>query len=479
MARVVLISPCCRDVKGSTSLALIIPPIGLTYLAAVLERNNHEVQIIDANLSNIRHEKIIDHFIFKPDLVGLGVNLLTFKEALNCARQIKFRYPDIPIVFGGPHASSQAQYILEQNDVIDAIVIGEGEYTLLEIAESMSKKNIFEGVNGVIYKQDGSIIQNKPRPLIVNLDCLPYPAYHLLPPLRAYKTRSRAEPVGYIFTSRGCPSACTFCYRTFGTTWRPHTPRRVIDEISYLVKTQGIKQIDILDDNFTFRSDRASEILDLIIERNFKLKINLQSGIRIGRINEPLLRKMKKAGVFKIGFGVESGDEGILKIIKKGIQLKKVVDLTKEARSLGIVTHAFYIIGFPEDTSETINRTIDFAIKLNTHFASFSIYTPLPGTELFEKIARENKFLENVKDGIKEGFFSLKVIFAPDYLRPEELAFLCKIAWKKFYMRPHKVLDVISTIGSASELCWLMRTVGEIMRTTRGKAKCLSRIGDA
>lgn len=465
MARVVLISPSCKDAKGSTSLALTVPPLGLAYLAAVLEENNHQVQIIDANLSGIGYESIADYFAFKPDIVGLGVNLLTFKEALRCAKHIKSIHPDVPILFGGSHASAQAGYILEQNEVIDAIIMGEGEQTLLEIADLIPKKNLFEGINGVIYRYEGEVIHNEHRPLIKNLDDLPYPAYNLLPSLKAYKTRSRAEPVGYIFTSRGCPSACTFCYRTFGASWRQHSPKRVVDEISYLIKEQGIKQIDILDDNFTFRSDRASEILDLIIERDFKLKINLQGGIRVDRVDAPLLRKMKKAGVFKIGFGVESGDEGILREIKKGIKLDRAVDLVKEARYLGIVTHAFYIVGFPKDTEETIKRTIDFAIKLNSHFASFSIYTPLPGTQLFDQIAEGNKFSGDIRDGIENGFFSLKVVFRPDYLQPEEVVSYCQLAWKKFYSRPYKVMDVLSTIRSKSELNWLMRAAGEMIRT--------------
>lgn len=207
---------------------------------------------------------------------------------------------------------------MEKNVAVDAVVIGEGENTLTEVVESLGKRNIFEGLKGVAYKYQDQIIHNQPRPLIENLDDIPFPAYHLLPRLKRYKSRSRAEPVGYIFTSRGCPSQCTFCSRNFGTFWRPHSANRVVDEISYLVKEHRVRQIDILDDNFTLDINRAAEILDLLAHRRMGIAINLQSGVRVDSVNKELLLKMKKAGVFKIAFGIESGDQNILKKIKKG-----------------------------------------------------------------------------------------------------------------------------------------------------------------
>jgi len=384
---------------------------------------------------------------------------------MKCAARIKSAYAHTPLLFGGPHCSSLAQTILEKNAAVDAVVIGEGENTLTEVVESLCKKNVFEGLKGIAYKYQDQIIHNQPRPLIENLDDIPFPAYHLLPNLKRYKSRSRAEPVGYIFTSRGCPSQCTFCSRNFGTFWRPHSPNRVVEEICYLVKEHGVGQISILDDNFTFDINRAAEILDLLARRCPGIAIDLQIGVRVDRVNEELLLKMRKAGVFKIGFGIESGDQNILKKIKKRVVLDKAIALTRAARSLGMVTQGFFIIGLPGETAKTMRKTIDFSLKMNPHYASFSICTPLPGTELFEEIKRRGEFLEDVENGIDGGFFSLKAFFKLDSMPPQDVISHYEMAWKKFYTRPFKIIDVLSTIRSMGELRWLVRIINDILKT--------------
>jgi radical SAM superfamily enzyme YgiQ (UPF0313 family) len=469
MARVILINPYYREARGTTSMGIITPPLGLAYMASVLLKNSHKVQIIDANLLDIRSERITDNFLFRPDIVGISNSITSYKEAVRCAEKIKPAYPDASVLFGGPHSSALAQTVLERNASVDAVVVGEGENTLKEIADSAGKRNIFEGIKGIAYRDRERIVHNEPRPLIDNIDDIPLPAYHLLPHLTKYRSRSRAWPVGYIITSRGCPSRCTFCCRNFGTSWRPHSAGRVIGEIRHLIKEYKIRQIDILDDNFTFDIKRAAEILDLLTQEGLGIKVNLQNGVRVDRINEELLLKMKKAGVFKIAFGIESGDPGILKKIKKGVDLDKAVLLVKTARSLGMVTHGYFIIGLPGDTKETIERTIDFSLRMNPHYASFSICTPLPGTEIFDEIKRKGALLEDVEDGIDAGLFSLKVFFRPDNLTPQEVSYLCEKTWKKFYMRPSKILDVLSTTKSLGEFRWLARIAIDILRTESGK----------
>jgi len=469
MAKVILIYPCCSESSGSTSVALAVPPLGLAYLGAFLREKNHKVQIIDANLQHIFYQNISDHFSFDPDIVGFSANILTYKEAIRSAAMIRSKYKEALIVLGGPHASTLPEYILKKNNCIDAIVRGEGEESFLEIADSITEDDVFKNIKGVGYRKGADVIINERRPLLEDLDQLPFPAYDLLPPLKKYKSRSRSEPVGHILTSRGCPARCTYCYRTFGFKWREFSPQRVIDEIVFIKEKYHIKQLDILDDNFTFNIDRASQILDMIIEKNLNLKINLQIGIRVDRINEGLLKKMKKAGVFKMGFGVESGDVDVLKRIKKGIQLRKAEDLVKTARSLGITTHGYFMIGFPFDTKESIRRTIEFAIKLNPHYASFSVCTPLPGTELFDSLLKEDKLLMDVRDGIDHGLFSSKVFFRCENLKEHEIVDYFQSAWSSFYRRPSKILDVLGTIRSQGEFSWLVRVLFDMIRTKRTK----------
>ncbi|MDO8489530.1 MAG: radical SAM protein [Candidatus Omnitrophota bacterium] len=474
MAHFVFVNPSTRDSKGATSLALTMPPIGLAYLAAAVESDGHTAQIIDANLYGISSQKLSAYILRKPDVVGITANILTIKRAGIYAQILKAAYPQAQIIFGGPQVSVIGQDLLEKYPFVDALVLGEGEATIAELAQRFGQQSMYEGVPGVIFRDGSKIINNGPRALIEDIDLILRPAYHLLPHLSSYRTRSRAYPVGYVFTSRGCPAACTFCYRNFGTKWRARSPENIIEEISFLRRKYGIRQLDILDDNFSFDASRAGRILEMIIAKRWDLKINLQIGVRIHSLNKDLLNTMKRAGVFKFGFGIESGDQAMLKRIKKGLDLDCAIEIVRMARSLGIVTHGYFIIGFPGDSPETMQRTIDFAKRLNPHYASFSICTPLPGTEMYNDIAGHGVFLEDVSEGIDEGLFALKVFFQYGDTKPQQVVQYCQRAWKEFYSRPKKVIDVLTTIRSPGELLWLARVIADMARTKKSKQKKLS-----
>lgn len=467
MAQFLFVNPSTRLFKGATSVALTMPPMGLAYLAAVVEKHGHPVQIIDANLEQIDPEYIVTHVKTPPRFIGLPVNILTIKMALAYAEYLRKAFPNALIVIGGPYSSVMGKNLLEKRPDIDAAVIGEGEATIGEIADRIDLPNPFEGIKGIVYRRSNSILDHGPQPLIENIDDIPMPAYHLLPHLSRYRTRSRAFPVGYIISSRGCPAACTFCYRNFGTKWRPRSPEKVVEEIEFLRSTYGIRQLDVLDDNFTFDAERSRQILEMIIAKRWDLKINLQIGVRVHSLTDDLLHTMRRAGVFKFGFGVESGDPAMLKRIKKGLQLERAVELVAAARALGFTTHGYFIIGFPGDTPESMQRTIDFAKRLNPHYASFSVCTPLPGTEMYDDIARNGRFIENVDDGIEEGLFALKAFFTYGDLDPELVGKYCEKAWKEFYARPGKIWDVLTTVRSPGELQWLLRVVGDMLRTKK------------
>lgn len=471
MAHFVFVNPSTQDSKGATSLALTMPPLGLAYLAATIEPLGHSAQIIDANKENVSSDEIVTYVSQKPDVIGITANILTIKIAIAYAEVLKAAYPQAQVLFGGPHVSAMGQVVLAKYPVVDALILGEGEETIAELAERVGQQNMYAGVPGVIFRNGSNIVDNGPRTLIADIDLIPRPAYHLLPHLSSYRTRSRAYPVGYVFTSRGCPAACTFCYRNFGTKWRARSPENVIKEIAFLRKEYGIRQLDILDDNFSFDVERARRILEMIIAERWNLKINLQIGVRIHSLNRDLLSIMKRAGVFKFGFGIESGDKAILERIKKGLDIDRAVEIVRMARSLGIIAHGYFIIGFPGDSPETMQRTIDFAKRLDPHYASFSICTPLPGTEMYDDIARHGVFLEDVSQGIDEGLFALKVFFQYGDTKPEQVAQYCERAWKEFYFRPRKIIDVLMTIRSRGEFFWLTRVIADIARTKKNKKK--------
>lgn len=461
MAKIVLINPFTPYAEG-INRATITPPLGLAYLAAVLEKNHHQIQIIDANILEIVPDQITNHFHFAPDVVGLSVNIVGYRGAVECAKQIKSVYPGIPIIFGGPYPSSLPETILEDNSTVDAIVLGEGEMTFLELCGSFEANRPLSGLNGIVWRDKKKITRNQERPLIEHLDNIPFPAYHHLPHLRKYKTRGRAYPVGYVITSRGCTYSCAFCNcNIFGKVWRPHSVNRVLEEISFLIRHYGIRQIDVLDDNFTFDKQRASEILEGIVKRGLRLHINLQNGIRIDRTDEELLIKMKHAGVFKVGFGIESASPIIQRETKKIVDLNKAIALTKIAKSLGIITHGFFIIGLPGECADTIKETIRFSLKMNPHFANFGLCIPFPGTELFEKAVEKNLLLEDVTHGIDAGFLGSKVFLKPDAGEPSQMISYVRSAFKSFYFRSSKIIDILSTLRSLGEWKWFFGILKE------------------
>ena len=465
MSQFLFINPSTHKFKGTTSVVLTVPPLGLASMAAVLESSGHAVQIIDANVEQIDPEDIVSRVASAPAVIGLTVNILSIRMALQYGKVLKDAFPEALLVLGGPQASTLKGQLLEKSAFVDAVIVGEGEVTIAEIAQRLGSKDVFKDVSGVVYRDQGLIIDNGLRPFIQDVDSIPIPAYHLLPHLSHYRSRSRATPVGFIVTSRGCPSACTFCYRSFGDKWRARSPEKVIEEIALLREVYGIRQLDILDDNFIADKVRTVKILEMIIARQWNLKINLQIGVRVHSLDFELLKLMKRAGVFKFGFGIESGDEAMLRRIKKGLSLDKAIEVVRDARSLGLITHGYFIIGFPGDTPESMQKTIDYAKKLDAHYASFSVCAPLPGTEMMQDILDNGTLVHDVNEGIDEGLFALKVFFHYRGQDPDQIVHYCDKAWKEFYFRPGKMGDVLTTIKSWGELTWLVRVLRDVLRT--------------
>jgi anaerobic magnesium-protoporphyrin IX monomethyl ester cyclase len=447
--RVLLVNPYPEAARGINE-ATIYPPIGLAYIASFLLSEGVTVGIVDANIMKMTTDDVLlEVGRFKPDLVGISVNIVTAKSGATLSKLIKAR-TGLPVCIGGPFASSMPEKALELSSA-DIACIGEGEYTMLEICKGKKLSLI----DGIAYKKGRLIVRNKPRSLIEDLDVLPYPAYDLLPPLRFYKSRARRTPVGAIITSRGCPYHCTYCNSSvFGKRFRARSAGNVIGEIDLLVKKHSIRQLDILDDNFTLDVKRADNILGMIIKNNYPILINLQNGIRADRLTKKLVVRMRKAGVFKVGIGIESGDERVQKWIKKSLDLKDVVKSIGWFRSQNIITVGFFILGFPFDDEESVNHTIDFALKANPSMANFSILLPFPGTEVYEYLKQKGMLKENLDLGIETGFFESRMYHTCHNLSEEKLAYYQKEAYRRFNLRIGKIIETLLNIRSMSELKW-------------------------
>ncbi len=448
---------------SGTNEATVYPPLGLCYMASVLEKNGFESKVIDANVLKLDNEKIIDIISScNPDLVGIYANIVSARAAIELGNLIKKFNSKIITVAGGPLATTLPEKFVS---VFDIVVRGEGELTLLEINKSRELKEI----DGITFSCNGKIFHNKNRSLIENLDTIPFPAFHLLEPnLKKYKCRARKKPVAPILTSRGCPYQCIYCNKSiFGHSFRARSPENVISEIQQLVDNYGIRQIDILDDNFTFDPKRAEEICDMLIEKRYNLAINCQNGVRADRLNEILVGKMRKAGVFKAGIGIESGDKDILKIMKKQLDLEKVKEAIRMFRKNGITTYGFFIIGLPGDTPATMQKTIDFAKEANPTIANFCIAIPFPGTEMFEIVKKEGSFLQNMEDGIFSGFYDGEVFFETNETKKDDVIKFYKKAYKEFYFRPEKIMDIVLSARSFGEAIWILEAAASTLKSIK------------
>jgi anaerobic magnesium-protoporphyrin IX monomethyl ester cyclase len=471
MRNILLINPYSCSISG-VNIATIEPPLGLGYIASLLEVNDHHCQIIDANILKVSAGEIHKYIKFSPDIIGISANIVTYRAALENASALRSRFSEVPIILGGAYPSSLPELALEKT-YIDAVAMGEAEMTMLELAQRLEKgPDIFSGVAGLAYKENGKIIVNKARPLLKDLDSLPFPAYHLLPDLRKYKSRARRTPVGAILMSRGCPYQCTFCNKNiFGASSRFRSVGNIIKEIDWLVNSYGVRQIDILDDNFNFRPDYAKEILDSLINGGYKLAINLQNGLRIDSVDTELLDKMRKAGVFKISFGIETAAPSVQKRIKKEIDLDRVVFIAREARIRGIIVYANFILGLPGDTQESMQMDIDFAIRMSPDVANFMIALPLPGTELYEEVKREGRFLIPVEEGVEQGFYGNSVFYELGDLKACDVRKFYKKAYREFYFRVSQALRLLSTIGSWGEALWLKEAISDLVKNILAKDK--------
>ena len=254
------------------------------------------------------------------------------------------------------------------------------------------------------------------------------------------------------------------------------SPENVIEEIDILVKKHGVKQIDILDDNFAINKKRAERILDLLIERNYDLWINLQTGIRIEGLDQSIINKMKKAKIWKIPIGVESGDPAMLKRIKKQLDLKRVLDVTNMAKRSGMKVYGFFMVGLPGDTPESMQKTIDFAIKMNPNIANFMVTIPFPGTELYDMVKKEGRFLMDVDNGINAGFYANQVFYEMEDMDKEVILKYYKKTIRDFYLRPSKIFELATGMRSVEELKWFFNTGFSVMRNLWERKKVSKQI---
>jgi len=389
VAKVILISPPYVDLYGKLSKAAgRYFPLGLGYIASYLRTcGNHDVTMYEPEAQKLRYEDIA-HLIKKntPDVVGLTCSTPNFFRALELA-EIARENSHAKIVLGGVHASALPEFIMSSySDLIDCVVVGEGELTMLELVNAYENSKNIDDVKGVVLLKDGKVVRNECRQFVEDLDSIPFPARDLIPQSLFVPNlhNARYRNCVSILTSRGCPFNCSFCASRVvsGKKYRMHSAEYVLEEMAMLKREYRAEQLLITDDTFTINHERLEQICRGMIDRRLDLKWFCFSQVNV--VNRKILTMMKKAGCYNIGFGVESADEEILRRMGKPIKPEKALEAVRMANEIGLKTQAFYIFGSPGETKEQMEATVRFAKKIESTLAFFNMLVPFPGTKEFE-----------------------------------------------------------------------------------------------
>ncbi len=442
-------------------------PIGLAYVAAILEKGGHDVKVIDISCEGYETERIqgrkltfgLDDEEIKrrikeinPEIVGIGCSFTAqFHNAIHVSELVK-EVKNIPVVVGGVHATFDVEKVLKNTPSFDYIVMGEGEYTMLDLANKVDKKEI----KGLAYREGDKVIINEKRRLIAKLDELPFPARHLFNMEKYFQINKpfnhfpKKDRVASLITSRGCHGQCTFC--SSAAFWQNCTRYRSVDsimeELEFLIKTYNVQEVQFEDDNLTGWPARSKELF----QRMKKLNIVwcAPNGVRLDTLDKELLKIMRDSGCYRITFAIESADEGILhNVIKKPYDLSKVKPLAELTKKAGIGLHTYWIIGLPGETKAQMWKTFNFAKSIKAESASFSLAMPLIGTELLQMCKDQDLLVEGFD--IKTTNVRRASIKTPDMTK-EELEKLCEyfndeinrgLLWRDpitFFKKYHKAI---------------------------------------
>jgi len=436
-----------RDTQG---IAGVWPPTGLMYVASVLRADGHEVFIEDGAFWTFEElsDRILNH---EPDVVGPFVIAMFWERTKKLLKGLKERRPSLRILAGGHAPSALGEKCLKESPVLDAVILGEGEYTTRELLRAWEEGRDGSGVQGCIFRTlSGEILRNPPRPLIADLCELPFPAVDLVE-LERYRPSAGQVlrlPVMQVISSRGCTHRCLYCFRLMGDhSLRMRSPVNVVDEIELYVREYGAREIKFWDELFTHDRDRIIEICRLIGERN--LDITWWCSARGDSVDEEMLRAMKQAGCWCINFGVESAVQKNLNTLRKGLRIEETIQAIELAHKVGIRTFGTYIFGIPGETFEEGLETIRLAKRLRSYYTEFFPITPFPGADLYEHSDRYGTILRDISE---IGMLKVEIPFQPYTMTAEQVAELRDRAYKAVYFDPKYILMRLFAIRSWFEL---------------------------
>ena len=384
------------------SLGRKLPPLGLAYVGAALEKAGFQVEILDNYLlKNSIDEVKVTIKRLRPEIVGITCGSATYQRCIETAHAVKEADPKCKVVVGGWHASYMPETLLDHSEV-DYVVVGEGEQAMVELTTSIIEGDVERAITvpGVAYRNQGQIAKNTPQ-FMSDLDQVPFPARHLLP-MNLYGRRIEflnVEPVDIMSVTRGCPYHCAWCdvEKLWGRNWRSFSPKRIFEEMKHLVENYGSKGIYFISDNFTIQKRQTLKLCELI--KKAKFNIEWACDTRVDLLSRELLERMKEAGCKTIWFSIESGSPRILEKLNRSITMKQITDAFRLCRETGVQIACSFMLGIPGETLRDMEMSLKFAKKLDPDWCRFNTYVAYPGSALYEEVRRKHLY-DRVEDYI-------------------------------------------------------------------------------
>lgn len=425
----------------------------------MLRKDKHLVTILDCPKERMGYKEYGNYIDKeKPEVIGLQVYTCDFSSAKRCFDIAKQLNRDAITIIGGPHPSGDPVGTMEIFKNVDFAFSGEAELGLPKLLKYIKSKDEpkLESIEGLIYRHEGKVIVNK-QGRLSNLDDIPFPGWDLIDPrtypIAPHGSFSKSLPTAPIITTRGCPFDCTFCAVKVNTgkKFRMRSIDNVIEEIMYLQKNFGIKEIHIEDDNFTLIRSRVMEFCEKLKRENITIDWACPNGVRLDTLDKELLLNMENAGCYSIAVGIESGSSRILSDMKKTVTLETIVEKTKLVASVSkIRMTGFFIMGYPSETRFDMEKSIEFSLKLPLHRAQFTNFMPLPGTEIYDRLIKRGEIAHRY---IKWDHYRLnRISYSPDGISQKELKQFTKKAIAKFYFRLPVILGALKEIHSPRQL---------------------------
>jgi len=417
----------------------------MVYLSALLREKNYDVYFIDANILNLNLEQIIQNLRDKrPDYVLYNTITDNLQNTLSWIDKIKNEY-NKPVIIGGPHMEIYPKETLT-HACIDYGVVGDGWETLPELLDALEHNKDLTSIKGLVLRKDGEIILTEKRPKTVNLEDVPLPARDLLPNDKYDTILSKARPITIMITALGCPFKCTYCCTD--TTLRARSAEHIVTEVEECINKYGIKEIEFYDETFTVNRKKMNRFLDLVEEKGLEFYWSVRT--RVDCVDKELIDRMAKNGCIRINFGIESGDERVLKAINRNMSLDTIKKSVKWSKEAGIMTFGFFMIGLPQDTRESIEKTLDLMIELDLDFIQLNKFTMMPNSQIYDDYHKKTGY-----DFWRDYTLGKVTLddFKRDYLQisEDELDEYLEKGYKRFYYRPKYIWNKLIAVSSFRE----------------------------